>query len=246
MSKKETPPDVTPASRSEGDAASSHVGPMSNIFLLGASGRTGRIILDEALRQGHKVTAFVRNPARITVQHEHLRVVGGSVYDFASLEKAYAGEDVFVSALTSDEKPHDTCSASTKNVLNLMEAKGVRFYSVIGGAGTDAEVRARQSWFESALTSTILLLFKASAADRVLEYKMLTDAQAAHPDWHLRSLSPPFLTNGPRTGKYANDPTKPGIKLWSTISRADLADFMLKVMNKPRTEPRVAEYIYYP
>jgi putative NADH-flavin reductase len=59
-----------------------------NIIIFGASGATGHELVNQALAQGHVVTAFVRNPSKLQMQHEHLAIVQGNVTDYASIERA--------------------------------------------------------------------------------------------------------------------------------------------------------------
>lgn len=56
------------------------------LVVLGATGRTGLEIVKQALGQGHEVTAYVRNPAKLTLSHPKLRVVQGELDDPARLE----------------------------------------------------------------------------------------------------------------------------------------------------------------
>jgi len=44
------------------------------IAVLGATGQTGQQLVNQALQQGHSVTAVVRNPEKLTVTHENLKV----------------------------------------------------------------------------------------------------------------------------------------------------------------------------
>src|SRR2546428_8116376 len=56
------------------------------VLVIGATGGTGRQLVQQALDQGHQVTAFVRRPSKLPVQHPNLRVVKGDVLDYASVE----------------------------------------------------------------------------------------------------------------------------------------------------------------
>jgi len=69
------------------------------LLVFGASGGTGRLLVDEALEQGHTVTAFARDPAKIRQVHDHLRVARGDILDAASVDAAVAGQDGVLSAL---------------------------------------------------------------------------------------------------------------------------------------------------
>src|SRR5436853_7826831 len=70
-----------------------------NLLVLGATGGTGRALVEQALEQGHSVTAFARDPAKIRTTHKNLRVTQGNILDYSSLEVAVKGQDAVVSAL---------------------------------------------------------------------------------------------------------------------------------------------------
>jgi len=70
-----------------------------NLLIFGATGGTGRAIVTRALEQGHRVTAFARNPAAIKTKHKNLVVVQGDILDYASVERAVKGQDAVLSAL---------------------------------------------------------------------------------------------------------------------------------------------------
>ena len=48
---------------------------MSNLLIIGANGGIGRQTVDQALSAGHRVTALVRNPAKLSFSHPHLKIV---------------------------------------------------------------------------------------------------------------------------------------------------------------------------
>lgn len=68
------------------------------IALIGASGFVGTAILKEALDRGHQVSAIVRNPEKITLQHDQLTVVKADVLDAEQVTQAVNGNDAVVSA----------------------------------------------------------------------------------------------------------------------------------------------------
>lgn len=70
-----------------------------NLLILGATGGTGRALVEQALELGHNVTAFARDPSKIRVTHPNLRVVKGNILINSSLEAAIRGQDAVLSAL---------------------------------------------------------------------------------------------------------------------------------------------------
>ena len=70
-----------------------------NVLVFGATGGTGRALVEQALQQGHMVTAFARDPSKVRVTHKNLRVARGNILDPASVEAALKGQDAALSAL---------------------------------------------------------------------------------------------------------------------------------------------------
>jgi putative NADH-flavin reductase len=69
------------------------------LTIFGASGRTGRQLLNQALAAGHTATAVARDPTRLPVHHHRLKVVAADALDPAAIQPAVAGADAVVSAL---------------------------------------------------------------------------------------------------------------------------------------------------
>ena len=71
---------------------------MKNVTLIGASGFVGTAILNELLARGHKVTAVVRNPKKISASSPHLNIVKADVADTDALVDDCKGKDAIISA----------------------------------------------------------------------------------------------------------------------------------------------------
>jgi putative NADH-flavin reductase len=69
------------------------------LLIFGASGGTGRQLVEQALAQGHLVTAFVRNPAKLPIAHQNLRIAQGDALHYETVEPAVTGQDAVLSAL---------------------------------------------------------------------------------------------------------------------------------------------------
>ncbi|MEQ9364034.1 MAG: NAD(P)H-binding protein, partial [Leptospirales bacterium] len=97
------------------------------IIIFGATGGTGRHLLGQALNAGHRVTAFVRDPRRIAIQHKHLSLVQGDVLDEAAVVGAIGGHDAVLCALGAPaHRTGVVRSRGTKNILRGMRNAGVR------------------------------------------------------------------------------------------------------------------------
>ena len=106
------------------------------VLIIGATGATGKILMREALAQGHKATALARNPSAVASEDHRLRVVEGNALDAPSLEAAVAGQDAVLSALgTRSARPTTLFSESTHNLIGAMDKHGVRRLVCITGVG---------------------------------------------------------------------------------------------------------------
>jgi putative NADH-flavin reductase len=74
------------------------------LLIFGGTGRTGRAVVAQALEQGHVVTVFARDPSKLGMAHENLRVMKGDIADYDSVETAIKAQDAVLSALGI--KPH--------------------------------------------------------------------------------------------------------------------------------------------
>src|SRR5438046_2909776 len=106
------------------------------LFVIGATGRTGREIVEQALARGHRVTAFVRSPESITSRNERLAVIKGNAMDENELFNAMQNHDAVLSTLGPREvfKPssmlHDSALATTR----AMNRSGVKRLVVLSAA----------------------------------------------------------------------------------------------------------------
>ncbi len=101
---------------------------MSKIAIIGATGRAGSQLLEEALRRGHSVTAIARNTAKIAVR-PGVTSKAVDALDAAALEAAVAGHDVVISAAHFATLP-------AAAVVGPVKKAGVKRLLVVGGAGS--------------------------------------------------------------------------------------------------------------
>jgi putative NADH-flavin reductase len=108
----------------------------SRLFVIGATGRTGQEIVQQALARGHQVTAFIRSPERVTLKNARLTVRKGNVMDETQLFDAIENHDAVLSTLGPREvfKPssmlHDSALATTRAMNRL----GVKRFVVLSAA----------------------------------------------------------------------------------------------------------------
>lgn len=111
---------------------------MKNVLLIGATGFVGSAVLNELLERGHKVTAVVRNTAKLP-QNELLTAVEQDVSDVEAIAKLAEGKDAVISAYNPGWMNPEIKKLITENYPKILEAakkSGVERLIIVGGAGT--------------------------------------------------------------------------------------------------------------
>lgn len=187
-----------------------------DLAIFGATGGTGRRLVEQALAAGHRAVVLVRTPASLAVQHDRLRVVQGDVRDAAQVASVVVGQDAVLSALgPTGRGPVTVCTEATVAILAAMGSHGVRRLIALSAYG------ARDSHDRTLYNRLLWLMQKEKMLDKDRMEDLIVRSAV---DWTL--IRPPFLTNGPRTGRYHTG-TDVRMTVRSHISRADVADFML-------------------
>jgi putative NADH-flavin reductase len=191
------------------------------LTIFGASGRTGHPLVEQALAQGHEVVAFVRDPAKLPIQHERLTFVQGDVADAAAVERAVAGSDAVLSALGhTSASPKDIQTTATRNIVAAMRKHSVRRLVSLTGAGV-SDPRDEPKLIDRVIKTLLVLVSKDVLKDAEMHADVI---RASDLDWVI--VRGPMLTEGPHTGQYNVGYIGKGSG--TRISRADVADFMLK------------------
>ena len=195
-----------------------------NIVIFGAAGGTGRSLTEQALAEGYTVTGFDRNPDALKLQHPNLKMIKGDIFDPAGVERAIAAQDLVFCVL--GVRPGVTapvCSVGTKNIILGMEKQGVKrliIQSAFAVAALDGEWR-EVPWIVP-LVSPLFGKVRAMFMDHVRQEEFVRQSNL---DWII--VRPSRLTDTPGTGAYrVGEPLFIGPR--AHISRADVADFMLK------------------
>lgn len=191
------------------------------IVVFGASGGTGIEIVKQALAAGHEVTAFVRNPAKVAINHPNLCIVQGDVLDALAVEKAVEGQEAVISALGPTRPPvPGMMESAAKNIMAAMQKYGVRRLISTTGAGV-RDPQDQPKLMDFVMKRLLTLLAASVLRDSAANVAVF---RASNLDWTI--VRYPRLTNGPHTGKYRVGYI--GKDSGSQLSRADGADFVLR------------------
>jgi uncharacterized protein len=107
-----------------------------DVVVFGASGRIGKAIVQEALKRKHEVTAAVRNPESIDLQHERLQIVSANILDPASVAAAVSGHGEIISAFGPGPGQENDLLRAAESLLEGMQQAGVVRLIIVGGAGS--------------------------------------------------------------------------------------------------------------
>jgi putative NADH-flavin reductase len=194
-----------------------------NIIIFGATGTIGKLLVEQSLEQGHKVTAFCRNPASLNITHPQLLKVEGDVRNLEDVNNAIAGNDsVLITLGSGRDRKSDVRSVGTKNIIRAMQENGIKrlvCQTTLGCGDSHEQLnffwkRIMFGWF-----------LKKVFMDHELQESYVRNSGL---DWTI--VRPAAFTEGPKTKQYREGVETAGRKLTLKISRADVADFMLKVL----------------
>ena len=199
-----------------------------DVLVFGASGATGNEVVKQALDRGHSVRAFVRDPGKFQIRHARLALVVGDVTEYASVDRAVRGANVVISALGSGNSlgSDPALIEGIRNIIRAMDHAEVRrlvYLSMLGVGGSGRQLGFVDKYI------VLPLLLRYVMKDHA-EKEALIERSAL--DWVI--VRPPRLTNGPHTGRYRSGEDVRERTLLASISRADVADFMVKQLTDDR------------
>lgn len=189
------------------------------IAVFGATGTVGRLVVEQALREGHEVTAFTRSAASVTQRHDRLRVVEGDVLDANSVRRAVQGQDAVLISLGNGRKGV-VRAGGTAAIIDAMNRTGVKRLICQTTLGV-GDSRGNLNFLWKYVMFGLLL--RPAYADHVRqeEYVLASDL-----DWTI--VRPSAFTDGPATGSYRREFAAGERGLSLKIARADIADFMIE------------------
>ena len=191
------------------------------IVVFGASGKTGLLVVEEALAKGYEVIAYVRTRESIKTDHPNLKVVVGQLNEKDKLKSAIISSDACISTLggTSLTKHSHEIIEGIDNIVSIMEEEKVKrfIYMSSYGAGNSRKYMSQPARF-----IIVDLLLRIPMADHNTNESRITKSQL---QWTI--VRPGGLTNGPKTGKLKHGFEKTKLKGSSSISRSNVAIFLL-------------------
>jgi len=194
------------------------------IAIFGASGRTGRQLVEQAVSQGHEVTAIVRNPdGPASDLHGAARLVTADVMDPDAIAPALADADTVISALSGPGRaPSSVWSESTRSIVQAMREGSARRYIAITGSMLDAT--GDGPFFRYIGKPIARRVLKGSANDMRHAEQLIHESGL---DWTI--IRVPRLTDKPAQGRYRSALER-NVPREFSFPRADLATCTLAVL----------------
>jgi putative NADH-flavin reductase len=203
------------------------------IFILGATGRTGKLLLKQALQRGHEVMVLVRDRSKIGITDPNLQVMQGHPADRSCLDTAMKGCDAVISTLNISRyndfpwaplrTPKDFLSDVMSKVISLSDAHGIRRIIFTSAWGVGDSVNDIPGWFQ-------WLVKKSNLRYPYLDlYRTEELLRTTSLEW--TAVRPTVLTNA-RKIRAASVTIGNGRVPSLFISRASVASFMLDALEQ--------------
>ncbi|XP_031559632.1 flavin reductase (NADPH)-like [Actinia tenebrosa] len=210
---------AAPSSRSQG----------KKIVVFGATGRTGRPLVEQALEQGYYVTAVVRCPGKLDIQHPNLQIVQGDICDIESYATSFKDKDAILSAFGSPYhsifNPTTMYSESMKGIMEAMKRHKVSRLIVVTSWGTCPG--PNNHWFMEWFLKPFIL--NGIIKDMAVMEKMVEESDPSEINYTF--VRPAGLTDDPPNDNYKVEEGYCNTNTTMSIPRADVAAFMLECLN---------------
>jgi putative NADH-flavin reductase len=211
---------------------------MKKVIVFGATGGTGRHVIQQALDKGYRVTAVARNPEQLLLRHPNLNLIKGDVLLPDTFQNEMIGHDAVISCLGIAKIQQTTLySSGMQNIIKAMQSSGIkRIICVSSGA---ISIPPNSSWIMTFLIKNVLQrLYRPLYSDMLRMENALAES-----DLYWTILRAPKLTNGKKLNNYRIITRQP-LRNIPKISRADLADYIINHLFEGKTYKSSVEIAY--
>lgn len=199
------------------------------ILVIGATGRTGKEIVGQALAKGYEVIAYVRRPEAVP-KRKNLHVVGGQLNDPESLALALQGVDAVLMAIgNSITNLNDKLfEFAIPTVIQAMNDAGVKRLINLSALGVGETYKNTRYPYRLAVKAFLKGNFKDHLAG---------ESQLKNSGLNWTTIHPGPLSNGAKTRNPLVMDAATGYKRsgFSFTSRADVAQVMLRIIDDETT-----------
>jgi putative NADH-flavin reductase len=199
------------------------------ILLLGATGRTGKLVIDEAIRKGHTISAIARDPSKL--KDYPIDITKGTPYDYETVEKAISGCEAVINTLNISRKsdnpwaglisPKDLISKSAANCLLAMKNSGIKRFIALSTIGAGSSWKTTPSILKFIVSISNL---KYAFRDHSKQEAILQNSSIEYTICRAPMLSTEINTKGVVAVKDEENPPK------MILSRNSAAEFFIKII----------------
>ncbi len=191
------------------------------VAVIGGTGKAGKYLVQQLLKQGFHFKVLVRNPERFKIENPLIEVVHGNVADYETVLTLLKGCDALISTLSLGIPASELTifSTATKHIIRAMTVLNLKHYIVLTGLNVDTPFDRKGPKTKFG-TDWMYTNYPISTADRQAEYDLLTKSTL---DWTLVRLPMIQLTDERKEIRVSLCDC-----LGDTISATDLAYFLIK------------------
>lgn len=192
------------------------------VAILGASGKTGKPLIEQALAGGHEVIALARSPEKIAFDDARVIKRQADAYDAASVIDALEGAEAVITTVGKtdlSDKRIDLSTAAHRAVVSGMKKHGIRRLLVISSIGAAQGIKRK-----GLVRNIYLFLRRKYYRDMYAMEREVIDSGL-----DVTMLRAPILYDGPLTGQYRILEEETYLDRLQ-IARADVAHFLIGEM----------------
>jgi len=192
------------------------------VVIFGANGKTGLLLVEQALAKGYQVVAYVRRPESIMIENPKLKIVVGNLNEPLKMKDTISGADACISALGGGSLTKHSIEIinGIKNIISIMEITNVHRLIYLSSLGANESRYLIPQPLRFILTNFLL---RVTLADHNNNENNIRKSRL---QWTI--VRPGGLTNGQLTGDLRHGAENSKIKGSTSISRANVASFMIQ------------------
>ncbi len=192
------------------------------VVIFGANGKTGLQLVEQALAKGHQVIAYIRRAGSVKIENPKLKIVVGNLNETLKMKDAISGCDACISALGGGSltKHSPEMMNGIENIVSIMEKARVHRFIYLSSLGV-----GDSRYYMNPIVRFIVcnVIIRVPMADHTVDEKRISKSSL---NWTLVRAG--SLTDGQLTGEYKHGTEKIKLRGNATISRANVASFMLQ------------------
>ncbi|CAM4157705.1 SDR family oxidoreductase [Bacillus paramycoides] len=197
----------------------------NKIAILGANGKVGKFLINQALEKGYQVRILTRNSKNMRITNENIETISGDARDFSAIQELLQGCKAVINAVGQPKNESYIFSTVTKHILKVMKEYEMKRYILISGGSLN--VKGDKKRIVNKIGANLFQLFLPKMMQD--KYKELQIIQRSDVDWTIVRL--PFVIEGNGIGNIKESLVDmPGIK----IKNGDIAPFVIKQINSEK------------